>query len=341
MAERDLLGAAAAPPAILPWQHETWSRLTRDLARLPHALLLHGPAGLGKSEFARALAQSLLCRAPGAEGTACGRCKSCMLFAAGNHPDALFVSPLEDSQVITVDQIRAVGEYIALMPHTASRKAVVLDPAEAMNLSAANSLLKVLEEPPGGSFLVLVADQHTRLPVTIRSRCVRIAFAAPADAESQVWLGGQGIDPGQAVLLTRHSGGAPLRARALHADGFLARCGEWSSDLEQLAAGRLTPTAVATRWKAGGSGAALAWLQQWLCDLARLGVAGGEARLANADLVPRLRQLLKHLDLKDLYDLYDAVSDARNQLRGPLDEQLLLEDLLIRWARCLRPGNPT
>src|SRR5204863_7809571 len=83
-----------------PWHVDTWARLTRNLSALPHALLLHGSAGLGKRAFAWRLAQSALCAAPGAEAQACGACVSCRRFTAGTHPDLFPVSPMDESVTI-------------------------------------------------------------------------------------------------------------------------------------------------------------------------------------------------------------------------------------------------
>ena len=130
------------------WHDKAWSALVRDFSVLPHALLFHGIEGLGKSALAWQLAKSLLCESPVDDAMACGICPSCRRYTAGTHPDLKSVTPLGDSRVIGVDQIREVGQFSTLTPHTAKRKVILLDPAEAMNTSAANAFLKVLEEPP-------------------------------------------------------------------------------------------------------------------------------------------------------------------------------------------------
>ena len=174
-------------PERYPWHEALWSMLSRQLDQLPHALLLQGRPGLGKHDFAVQLAQALLCERPQA-GAACGQCHGCHLFGAGAHPDLAGVGRLEDARNITVDQIRALGEFMSLRPHTATRKVVIISPADAMNLNASNSLLKLLEEPPPGSMLLLVTSHPARLPATIRSRCTRLLFRLPAPSVGQAWL---------------------------------------------------------------------------------------------------------------------------------------------------------
>jgi DNA polymerase III subunit delta' len=315
-----------------PWHASTWAGLTRDPARLPHGLLLHGAAGLGKRELALRLAARLLCLAP-ADGDACGTCRSCELLLAGAHPDFVLVGPLEDSRFITVDQVRELAEFLALRPHTATRKAIVLHPADALNVNAANSLLKILEEPPLGSFLILVTDKPARLAATVRSRCTQIALPLPSRQQALAWLASGpdlGADP--AVLLDL-AGGAPLRAVEFARGGFLEQRRQLLDDVIALREQHGSPLTCAARWKTIGTRAALAWFHGMLADVVRVGVAGAAARLANPDLRSRLQELGKDLHLNKLYEFIDVVSESLQQLSGPLDELLVLEDILIRWNR--------
>ena len=129
--------------APLPWQQSGWQRLQPavESGRLPHALLLVGPEGIGKQQFAQALAALLLCHAPDG-GTPCGQCRSCTLLAAGSHADLLNVGLEEDSRVIKIDQVRGLIDFAAKTPALGASKLVVMGPAEAMNINAANALLK-------------------------------------------------------------------------------------------------------------------------------------------------------------------------------------------------------
>ncbi|MCI0452031.1 MAG: DNA polymerase III subunit delta', partial [Candidatus Latescibacteria bacterium] len=124
------------------------------------------PGGIasGISEFARALAASLLCAVPSGEGAPCGRCKSCVLFSAGNHPEYFRITPEAKSAVIKIEQVRAVPDFVGMRNLFGPFKVVVIDPADAMNRNAANSLLKILEEPPPQSVILLVTEKSGRLP---------------------------------------------------------------------------------------------------------------------------------------------------------------------------------
>ena len=197
-----------------PWHASPWSSLTQRLELLPHALLLYGQPGLGMRAFALRLARTLLCAHPVVEAEACGRCQGCLLLTAGNHPDIAVVEPLEDKSSIAIDQIRELGSFLSLRPHTASRKVVVIAPAEAMTLSAANSLLKMLEEPPLGSVIILMhASYPARLPATIRSRCTRVLFKPPSEPDALGWLQTRPEMKDQpASLLGRAAGGRRVAA---------------------------------------------------------------------------------------------------------------------------------
>lgn len=322
------------PLPVYPWHQPVWDALTADLARLPHALLLAGAAGLGKREFALRLAAGLLCAQPDAAHAACGRCHGCRLLAAGTHPDLLLVAPEEDRRGIVIDQVRALGAWLALRPHTAARKVAVLVPADSMNLNAANSLLKILEEPPLGCVLLLVASQPERLPATVRSRCRRVTFPVPARETALAWLRGQ--EGGAAESLLASAAGAPLRALTLAHDGFGATRATLARDLARLLDGSEDPVACAQRWKALGAELCVGWLGGVVAELIRVQVAPGTESAA-----PELKTEKNVLNLKELFSYIDVVSNARNGLAGgALDETLLLEDLLIRWCR-LGERRPT
>jgi len=345
-----------------PWNEAKAAAFLRDRQRLPHALLFAGPKGLGKNAFATWLAQFLLCANPSAEGPTCGHCQGCRLFAARSHPDLHVVQPeaiykssgtliaqyalryqpaekskeSKDSTVIRIDQIRSLIEAAQTRPQIGARTIMLLSPADTMNVNAANSLLKLLEEPPPDSYLILVADRPARLPATIRSRCALMEFRVPPSEDTLAWLQTRGLSGTNARLLLELAGGAPLAALALAESGFLDQRTTLLDDMEKLASGQGDPLACAARWKPLGAERCLLWLQGWLSDLIVTAMQVGTARLHNPDLGPRLQALEKRLDLKQLFQFSEGVARGRSLLGGPLDEQLLLEDMLIRWTELCR-----
>jgi len=216
----------------LPWQNEQWSLLVEQKLqqRLPHALLLHGAAGVGKNYLAHLLAKFLLCE-NGKHDLPCGKCHSCNLFAAGSHPDFFLASNLfgineqdgeegvgrkkkkatAPSKQIKIECIRALVKFSRLSAFQHGKRVAIIEPAEWMNHNSANTLLKTLEEPGEDVFIILVSHQPSRLLPTLRSRCQSHFCATPDHAISMQWLAHH-ISPERAEMALAFSHAAPLKA---------------------------------------------------------------------------------------------------------------------------------
>ncbi len=199
-----------------------------------HALLLHGPRGVGQYELAITLAQAWLCEAAEVAARPCGACASCRLVQARSHPDLLVLLPeaLQEplgwaradeegaperagktkalSKEIKVEAVRAAVNFAQTTSARGRVKVVVLHPAERMNAVSANTLLKTLEEPPGNARFVLGCAAPEALLPTIRSRCQSVPMALPPTEQATAWLAGQGVSE-PAVLLAA-TGGQPQEA---------------------------------------------------------------------------------------------------------------------------------
>ncbi len=175
--------------APYPWLERAWADFVRrlDADTLGHAYLLCGRAGVGKFAFAHGIASLILCEQR-AGGAACGECRGCTLTASGNHPDLRVLQREEERSAIVIDQVRELIEFYSLKPHYRTHKVAIVDPAEAMNASAANALLKLLEEPPPGALLLLVSHRPGQLVATIRSRCQKLTLEAPPWPDRLAWL---------------------------------------------------------------------------------------------------------------------------------------------------------
>lgn len=137
--------------------------------RLPHALLFSGPPGVGKSSLALAVVKRLFCD----KGTACGACRPCQNVIRGTHPDLRLIRS-DDS--IGIDTLRSVTKEVYESPYEAPIRVILIDGAEQMTREAANALLKTLEEPPPQNLFILIASSEKDVPLTIRSRCMRVGF---------------------------------------------------------------------------------------------------------------------------------------------------------------------
>ncbi len=319
----------------LPWQTELWAGLMARVQgeRLPHALLLAGAEGIGKLDFATQLAEGLLCQSPHDNGSACDQCHACGLLAGGSHPDFRHVGPPEGKSVIPIDTIRAVGEFFALTSQYNGRQVIIVHPAEAMSPSAANSLLKTLEEPTPGALLILVCSRPSQLLATIRSRCQQVNFALPEPAQAVAWLRERLPGDGDAEALLALAEGAPLVALRLNEEGGLAARQSLVRQWAGLLVGREDPLVVAAQWKPWGLAHSLRWLSSWVTDLIRLKSAGSDAAISNKDLGAQLQKIAERLDLKVLYAFLDQLTEYGRFTANNLNEQLALEDLMIVWQR--------
>jgi DNA polymerase-3 subunit delta' len=232
-----------------PWQADQWQQISEQFmtGRCPHGLLFSGPVYVGKKQFSSALAQLALCNAP-IGGYACGGCKACKLFAAGNHPDFLQIEPEELGKAIKVDQIRLVNNFVAVTSQQGGWKVVVISPAEAMNVNAANALLKSLEEPSANTLLLLVCHTPSQLTATIRSRTRILPFPVPPLSQALAWLNKvTTVGDNDPQYLLDQSCGKPLLALKLIESDLLEQKIAFTHLLDEIAGNELSPLVAAER----------------------------------------------------------------------------------------------
>lgn len=324
-----------------------WDRLASRPDQIPHALLLIGPSGVGKRLFAGDLAQALLCESAGNELHYCGECQSCRWFASQAHPDFRRVSPESDqeeddegagekkraSSQIKIDQIRALDDFVYVGSHREKGRVVLIEPAEAMNSAAANSLLKLLEEPPATVYFILVSSSWRRLLPTIRSRCRTLSFSRPSMDVSLRWLEERGHRSAREFLA--FAGGAPLQA-ILEGE----RGSQVSTLLDSLAHPGNDPLVLAGRWEGqvGKDGKLtmedlLTVLQKWLSDLSRAKL-GVPIRYV-ADRGEAVPGLIEKASATNLIRCYNDLTKVRAMASHPLNPRLFLEETAERYLRAL------
>jgi DNA polymerase-3 subunit delta' len=326
-------------------QSQTYREIAGWLDRLPHALLLHGPRGVGKLQLAERLGQRFLCEArnPGLEP--CGRCNGCRWSMGGQHPDLRFVEPealaratgvpgkddenprkesrekAKPSLEIRIEQVRALEDFVHLGSHRGKRRVIVVHPAENMNLPTASALLKNLEEPPPGAVFMLVSHRPARLLPTIRSRCIQVAVPLPEKSIAIPWLETQGV--ADAASWLAFAGGAPLLAldcardeRAALVTGWRKALDDGALDSIQLGAEREDAEFLVD------------FLQKHALD----------AALASAGLPPRFgtgpARVSRSL-LRGWLTYARNLGQARKLARHPLNPRLFVAEVLDKYpARC-------
>ena len=327
-------------PSPLPWHDAPWARIhaARAAGRMPHAILLTGPQGLGKVKFAHRLAAALVCTGPDPQGEACGRCAACRQRQAGSHPDLHVVQPAEPGKMIKIDAIRELGARSVLAAQEQGFRVFLIAPAEAMNRAAANALLKTLEEPASRVVLILVSSHADRLPATIRSRCQLLKFALPARETVGDWLAGQVADAPTDTLWAI-SGGAPLRARQAGEEGWLEADARLLGELASLRARQVNPLHIVEEWEKRPLTQLLDGAKRCLADLLRVGSGWGQGTLFHPSMLEDLQTLGQGIDLQLLHELYAELLGLERDLSHNLNTSMLFEHLINRWLQITRPGG--
>lgn len=330
----------------LPWLDRPLQQALRQ--QRSHALLLHGPQGVGQWQLALTLAQAWLCEAhaPGAAEPPCGRCPGCRLVQAHSHPDLMVLLPealreplgwasaddegdaaaeksgkAKPSKEIKVEAVRAAVAFAQTTAARGRAKVLLVHPAERLNGIAANTLLKTLEEPPGVARFVLSSAAPDALLPTIRSRCQMLALGLPPAEVAAAWLGERGIAEPDVLLAA--AGGAPqdvLEWVALGLDAAL-----WARVPALVAAGQAAPLA-------GWPLPRLVDALQKLCHDLMLAAAGAAPRYFPAASLPAAAA-----PMAELAAWAEALRRAARHAEHPWNAGLMAEALVLRGQRATSP----
>ena len=304
---------------LKPVAEEWLGRLRQD--RMPHALLLLGPAGTGKRAFAAWIARTRLGIKPSGNTPE-------YPFVMPQHADLHWIAPAEDKRSIGVEQIRALADEFSLTSYEGGGKVSVVHPANAMTINAANALLKTLEEPPGDALIVLIVDRVGRLPATIFSRCQRININRPAKSDSLEWLGRLKPASNWPQALDA-AGGAPIAAIA--ALERLSDTETMAREFSDIAEHRAAPIAVAARWAKYEPDFVL----DWLCGQIQHYIYRLSGAPASHVLPSVSDSVLRRIDRRNLFCYLDLINRLRGQAAGSFNLQLTLDGLLIDWSQGL------
>ncbi len=240
--------------------------------------------------------------------------------------------------MIRVDTVRQLADFIGQTAQQGGRKVVILHPAEAMNQSAANALLKSLEEPSAETYLLLISDQPSRLLPTIRSRCQVHTLAAPGQAQAMDWLAQRlpELDDAQRAALLLMAGGAPLRAVALHAMDAANLRLQVVEGVKALLKSEKSASQLAEAWNALPLELLADWFCDWTLDLLRLKTAAVEVPV-NSDMAQVLPYMARRVSVPALLEWQSWLLEHRSMVLGKanLNRVLLIESLLIQWKQLM------
>lgn len=326
---------------IYPWQQQQWDSLVKLISnrRVPHAILMTGADGLGKSAFSEAVAASMLCRNPTDNYIACGRCRSCELLKAGTHPDLHSLKPTPPANSkstnpvlsIKIDVVRELCEQLNQSSQFGEYRVALIQQADRLTLSAANSLLKTLEEPGDNVLIILVTARPHRLPVTIRSRCQLIRFTKPNLSETVDWLqhnNTQKYPLEELMQAARNCNASPLAAiryleevehHQLLSEAMTARIdGRNTLDYAAKLSGYAKITTLETMYS-------------WVSDLCKLHLCGPDTEIVNEQYRRQLQALASRADTQRLFRFHEQLNFNISHSAITLNEQLLCENLLLSW----------
>jgi len=329
---------------IFPWQQLQWQQISQQISkqRLPHALFLHGNQGLGKVDFARSLAASVLCENPDPAYQACGHCSSCLLLAANTHPDLHYLKPVPADNTkskkpalnIRIDNIRALCQKLNQTSQFSGYRVAILEQADQLTTAAANSLLKTLEEPGDGVLMILTSARLHRLPVTIRSRCQLLRFTVPTEDLALPWL--QQNLPAehaktslqQLKLVLRYNYGSPLavlnnlQANEQHEILAEAMTASISGKNSLDYAAKLAKYSKMQ---------ILEGMLSWVSDLTRLVICGPDSDIFNDPYRKKLQILAQKVNQRRLFRFQEQINFNVLHASIAVNEQLLWENLLLSW----------
>jgi DNA polymerase-3 subunit delta' len=269
--------------------------LARGLAngRLPPAILLTGPRGVGKRTLAMAVARALLCP-NGAGGDACERCPACHRTGKGLHPDLLVGEPEGATNTLKIERVRELVREIDGRPFEAAARAILIDDAHCMTEQAQNALLKSLEEPPPTSHVFVITPSPQTLLPTIRSRCQTLRLGPlPASLLEGALIERLALTPAEARLRVSVSAGSLGQALAFEGEAYAALRDELIRLMEGSVRGGVVDRMMAAESLADKDDVPLALgvLRTLLRDVAALAAGASGESLLNADAADRLRPL--------------------------------------------------
>lgn len=335
---------------MINWFKSELSALLGEGERLAQALLLRGPRGIGKQTLGMALAQGLLCESRTDAGSACDSCSACHWFATGAHPDFRMLVPATEAEPdaesddqgkrskpspwISIEQVRELHDFIHVSSHRGGRKIILICPAEALNVSAANALLKNLEEPPAQTHFILISHRPHRLPRTIISRCRQLSLRQPDPASALAWLKGQGVNDPEVALA--QSSGAPLLALAASEGGDLAGRRDF---LARIAPPDFDPLHAAEAFRDLPLERFINWLQKWTYDIAAQRMLG--TLRYNPDLAREITAIARHVDPLAALRLHRKLVREQRNIHHPLNGRLYMESVLLAYAATVNPTRRT
>jgi DNA polymerase-3 subunit delta' len=319
---------------MFPWQREVLERALalKQENRLPQAVMLETASDFQMGDLARYLSMLLLCDQP-QNLSLCGTCEACRMMSAGIYADFSLVTLEVDhkskklNKNIKIEQIRNLIHELHLTRKYSRLKIAVIFPAEAMNKSSANALLKTLEEPAAGVLLLLITRNPGRIPITLRSRCQSWTIDPANEQASLQWLADEGNDAQATAQYLQYAGGDPLLAMHLQQQNYAQRVETFKSSLTAFLRGGQSASELCKGQLSGEVPVSRRLIEMTL-----------KAYCYKACGIDSAGHEVSTVERSRAQELLDLQRRAQQQLQveeNNLDFQLQLEDVLISLKQIL------
>ena len=314
---------------IYPWHQSNWDNLFANSKRFPHGLILYGPCDSGINNFSSILSKKLICSNSIDGDYYCGNCQNCSWFDSQSHPDFFSVNngTFEESKArINIESIRELKSFFELSSHQKNgKKIAVIYDAHQMNLPASNALLKILEEPPSDSVIILTTSDLTSLLPTIKSRSRLEALSRPTYDDATNFL--KSIDKEDLIPFLQLYSGNPLALLSEHENHPLLI--EIISSLKQGKKFNLSD--IDGRWFANG----LLWLinliQKWTYDILLSKFTNQQYYFPNEELI--INQLAKNSKIPALLKFQKMLIDVKLYAASPVNKEINLDIIFINYRK--------
>ncbi|CAH7051725.1 DNA polymerase III delta prime subunit [Vibrio chagasii] len=310
---------------VYSWLTPVWSEWKKNLdaERFPNSVIVNAPEGLGVDALISQLTDALMCT--NYESEACGFCHSCELMKSGSHPDFHVISPEKEGKSITVDQVRASNRWAQESSQLGGLRVILLEPAEAMNESASNALLKTLEEPSSQCIFILSTRNSNRLMPTIISRCQQFNVVSPQLEAGSAWLDGEVGKAVPAYILALNDN-APLKAKAMFEEGGIDASEKVFDGFVNIIKGTQPDMLKFSTELSKDPLIQLGWLWHLLSDVQKLHFG-----LANTAITPSANALREVMSYQSAYTAAHKLLILTEQLKQHpgLNTELLIMNWLI------------
>ena len=307
-----------------------------EQGRVRHAYLLTGPDGVGRRTLALRLAQALNCQQSSTPGMPCGICRDCLLFYRQQHPDLTIITVGEGEQSIKVDQVREAQHALNLTPYQATYRVAILLNFQLATLSAANALLKTLEEPPPQVVMLLTAQDPEALLPTISSRCelIRLRPLSLSNLSKRLHQT-HNIPEQQARLLAHVAGGRPGFALKMHQNpDELQRRVQWLDDLMDLINSsrlkRFDYAEILAKDRDRIPGQLSVWSSFWRDVL--LVSSQASVPFTNIDRIDQITDLARKVESRSAREIVEEIEHTIMLISQNINPRLALENLLLRFT---------